>query len=477
MIRLLACLVAALPFIAQASPVAAGDREVWYRVQFSGATVGLARDRWQHDEAGLFYESHMEVGMKRLGTPVTMVIHSEELDDTAGVVLSFRAETIMSGARVVVRGEREGDDLIVFEESGGYVQDRRVAWEAGAIGQAGLDRLIAERLRQGETSFTERVFDPSQVRFQSMRFEVTGGVQDGSSGYVMVDQYIDRGQTPSASFWLDPDSYETGRVEINQLGIQIVIERVDAAAIASLELDPNFDVIRSSMIPCAGYPAAPRDVDEVTFRLTFSGPRIEAEKLRGPNQRVVGVEGSSVDVLVSRQPQPFDTLADTTSFLQSDRYIQADHPRIRALADSIAAASGKQGVELARELRGFVGRFITDKNMESGFASALDVLATRQGDCSEHAVLLTALLRAAGIPARVAVGLAYSDGNLVGHMWSEAYLDGWRTLDALDLAGDPVRLRIAASTDSRAIDESLLLDAYSLLGGLHAEVIDYQLRR
>ena len=32
---------------------------------------------------------------------------------------------------------------------------------------------------------------------------------------------------------------------------------------------------------------------------------------------------------------------------------------------------------------------------------------TRSGDCSEHAVLLTALLRARGIPARVSHGLVY----------------------------------------------------------------------
>ena len=54
----------------------------------------------------------------------------------------------------------------------------------------------------------------------------------------------------------------------------------------------------------------------------------------------------------------------------------------------------------------------------------------RKGDCKEHAIYLAALARARGIPARVAIGMVYSNGAFGGHMWTEVYIDGrWIPLD------------------------------------------------
>jgi hypothetical protein len=68
-------------------------------------------------------------------------------------------------------------------------------------------------------------------------------------------------------------------------------------------------------------------------------------------------------------------------------------------------------------------------------------VATRgRGDCTEHAVLLAALARAFGRPARVAVGLLLAQVEdrpaAFGHAWTEVREGGaWRTADAT-LAGD-----------------------------------------
>jgi len=61
----------------------------------------------------------------------------------------------------------------------------------------------------------------------------------------------------------------------------------------------------------------------------------------------------------------------------------------------------------APRIEQFVGDHIDEKNLSIGYASALEVAQSKQGDCSEHAVLAAAICRAAGIPARVATGLVY----------------------------------------------------------------------
>jgi hypothetical protein len=60
-------------------------------------------------------------------------------------------------------------------------------------------------------------------------------------------------------------------------------------------------------------------------------------------------------------------------------------------------------------------------------------------------------------------------------MWTETYVDCWRTLDAVDLSNDPIRVRISVSPDASALYKRDLVNAYTLLGGLKAEVLDYRL--
>ena len=75
------------------------------------------------------------------------------------------------------------------------------------------------------------------------------------------------------------------------------------------------------------------------------------------------------------------------------------------------------------------------KNFSTALASAAEVAEKLEGDCTEHAVLLAAMLRAKQIPSRVAVGIVYVELNkqpsFGGHMWTEAWLDDkWVPLDA-----------------------------------------------
>lgn len=65
------------------------------------------------------------------------------------------------------------------------------------------------------------------------------------------------------------------------------------------------------------------------------------------------------------------------------------------------------------------------------FGTSREALQRRRGDCSEGAVLTAALLRAQGIPARIAMGFAtVGGGAYIGHAWCEAWLGHWVGIDA-----------------------------------------------
>ena len=69
--------------------------------------------------------------------------------------------------------------------------------------------------------------------------------------------------------------------------------------------------------------------------------------------------------------------------------------------------SAEAQMHVAYALRDLVHAHISDKHLSTAYASASETARTGSGDCTEHAVLLAAVLKARGIPARVCHGLVY----------------------------------------------------------------------
>ena len=105
----------------------------------------------------------------------------------------------------------------------------------------------------------------------------------------------------------------------------------------------------------------------------------------------------------------------------------------------MAAAIRSYDVSDARKMELLLERAIPylEEADFNGHYSALDTLERGSGDCTEAAVLLAALGRAAGIPTRVASGVSYSRQSYHGvsnafipHSWTLAFVDGaWRSFD------------------------------------------------
>lgn len=113
--------------------------------------------------------------------------------------------------------------------------------------------------------------------------------------------------------------------------------------------------------------------------------------------------------------------------------IDFDQPAVKKLREEAARALGAKPT--VSDLERFVGEYIAKKNLSRGYDVASVVAARREGDCSEHAVLLAALSRAFGLPARVVHGLVIAEqgGKLgaFGHAWVEVHQQkAWRVADA-----------------------------------------------
>jgi transglutaminase-like putative cysteine protease len=169
------------------------------------------------------------------------------------------------------------------------------------------------------------------------------------------------------------------------------------------------------------------------------------QKLVLPVSASQAVEPSETEIIVTvtdltpaeNVPFPYQgDNPDAIEALKATDYLQCDNEKIIEMAKQ-AVQEAPDTAAAAKQIEAFVDGYIIQKDLSVGYASAAEVAQTRQGDCSEHAVLATAMCRAAGIPARIVCGVVYADSFLSkqsifgGHMWTEVYIgDTWIGLDA-----------------------------------------------
>lgn len=134
-------------------------------------------------------------------------------------------------------------------------------------------------------------------------------------------------------------------------------------------------------------------------------------------------------------------------------------------------------------LRAAVANHITNQNLGSAFASASETARSQSGDCTEHAVLLAALLRADGIPSRVVAGLVWAEifagetNVFAWHLWTQALIDGrWVDLDSTLVASGETfhvgHVSLAVTPLSEAASDPAWASLLSSMGNISIEVID-----
>jgi uncharacterized protein YciI len=153
--------------------------------------------------------------------------------------------------------------------------------------------------------------------------------------------------------------------------------------------------------------------------------------------------------------------------------VQCEDPRIVAQSQ-VLAADQTSAWQVAEQLERWVFDHIDKKSMGVGFASASEVFEQREGDCSEHSVLLAALSRASGIPCRIVMGLVYVQGIFAAHAWNEVYLDDWYALDGSMATGGADATHLALMHTSLHEDDSMagMAALSSSLGLFDLEVVE-----
>lgn len=474
-----------------ADTAAKPDRDLWYVIYILGAKVGYQHTEIWHttrdgrEATRTDVLTHMVV--RRGSNPVKMDIRLSELTAADGGLLEFQSEVLQGGNSIASRGQVVGDRLQIETTTQGKALTSSIPWSAAYRGFNAVEQSLAQEPMQPGQKRTIRALLPvfNQVGGVTLSSDDVERVELLTGGYELLRinavTTVPGGQDISGVYWTDATG-QPMRMDTEGMDTKMFLTTPEVAQDKTGlgQIDFNLDIA----VPVDRPLPDPHRTKRVRYRMTLAQGDPAAVFVSGPSQQVKPLDAHTAEVTVwalrpEGPPGNPDAAAEQPS--EGDRrpgsLIQSDDPKIVAAAAK-AAGDQKDPWQTALALERFTGGYVTKKNFSQAFATAAEVLQSREGDCTEHAVLLAALARARGIPARVAIGLVYQDGKFFFHMWDEVYVNQrWTALDATLGRGGigAAHLKLAQSNLEGSSAFSAFLPVTQVLGrGLKIEILDVE---
>ncbi len=415
-----------------------------------GVKVGYAhtvrRPFKEDDQERVEIDMMFALGVARAGEANDQQTRLLSIETPEGRLVRFRSVADVGSGPMVMIGQTKGTKLELAQKGAAV---REVDWPADAVGFSGVEESLRRKpLTPGERrEFTVLVPFLNQVaraELVAVDYEETA-LLTGTKRLLRVEVATRIAGTVviNETQWIDEQG-ETlkARVAAADQETYRVTREVALAAPAGGKLDLIRDlVVKLQVLPGQGRPPGPLDpLPQANYRVTLKEDDPAILFASGATQQAVSLAPHVANVTVWRAgpgtlPARADLVAEPApgpEYLASSSLVQCDDAAVKELAANVT--SGTPGsAERATALAAAVHGAIAKKNFTQALASAAEVARRREGDCTEHSVLLAAMARASGIPARVAVGLVYVNGldGFGFHMWTEVYVDShWLPLDA-----------------------------------------------
>lgn len=472
--------------IVSAEPAADESWQVIYsneqRIGYSRTTT---RTEDRQGQTVIVTESEEHLQFKRFGQvlKIQVVLQTEETEegDMLGYIFEMKNPPAASTRSV---GSIEGGRLELETTIAGRKQTRTLNWDPDIKSPAYQDRLIEEQgLKPGDRlsfkTFLPELNTTTTVKMVADDYR-TVKMLDGEKRRLLkikITQSVLPLMTVRA--YLDDDGVPL-KTETDLLGMAMtsytVSKDVALTAIAGAELDlavatlVRVDPIRNA-----------HQKQRVVYRITTPGNDPTKYLPVGPTQEVKRQDAETAELIVTATKPPQNsrtTIRVDPEYTAATQYIQCRDQRVVEHARR-AAASEIDSVKVALQMERYVRDKLTKKNFSTAMASAAEVAEKLEGDCTEHAVLLAAMLRAKRIPSRLAIGMVYatSESAFCGHMWTEAFLGGqWYPLDAtLGLGGiGAAHIKLAQSSfaDDGPAPITAFLPLLNVLGKMKIDVVE-----
>lgn len=440
------------------------EKDTWKNILQNGEKIGVSHSTLSKTPTGYQLQETLYLRINTMG-----MVQDINLNTTGRLHPDFSLAAfdfkISSGRfQFTAKGSVSDNALTIISQSSGPPRkdtlqlDQKLYLTSGII-----DAVMASEFDDSQV-LTLFVFDPATMSQQPVDIRVLGREDIRIMGQSLKARKVSlsfKGATQLA--WIG----ESGEILKEQGLLGISLEKTTRTdALFGLPVGSSQDLTQVASVPANIRIENPERLDRL--RLKIDGIQSSEAALESGRQtfrqNILTIVRESLTGLAANRAEKVGDEA-LSDYLKPSIFIQSNDPKIKKLADSIVSADDAALIK-AKKLMDWVYRNI-EKRPVLSLPDALSTLENRVGDCNEHTMLLAALSRAAGIPAKVEAGLVYLNDRFYYHAWNALYLGEWITADALmgQLPADVTHIRFSSGA------HSLPLDIIGIIGKIKLEIL------
>ena len=466
-----------------------GGVDAWEVYYIQGAKVGyghITERMIQKDGQSLLKSTAFNyLALKRYGQKITQTLRLETSELATGELVRFRSELSQGPVPVVTEGRLAGNRLMITTTTVGKTVESELSWHGTSQGFFATEQSLKRNpMRPGEV---RKLHVLIPIFNQVAKVTLTAG--DYESTEILGRQQellrIESSADLSGVAPMKTVSW-TNREGVTVKSFVPSIGQTSYRVSRTVALVPDvagatFDLGDFSTVRIEGEFPRPHDTREVVYRVHLQDEDPSHIFAACLSQSIESIDDRTARIVVQAiDPKSPGTLdgghpaGTSPEDLQPSSLIQSDDARVVEMAFSIHPQF-QEPWHVACRLEKLVRDKMQAHDFSQAFATAAEVAETLQGDCTEHAVLLAALCRARGIPARVAMGLVYypQEMGFAYHMWNEVWIeDRWVPLDATLGRGGigAAHLKLGDSNLHGAGAYAAFLPVFQVLGRLSIDV-------
>jgi hypothetical protein len=382
--------------------------------------------------------------------------------------LSLEIRTKFQAKETHVVGQcTNGTMTLTVQENDAPPEKRNISF-----GDVYFDVVLAELIARqaGQKSFRLNLFDPSDIKIDSMQVEIFRA--DNTEIEASVKDLI----TSRYRIARDGQIEEIRFIELGSRAYRT--DAADAQNITYLNTADGYTLTVRSQKSFPNVFKVSRALLQVRWKkIPFEEFRLEDNRQKIVRKNELGDQFEAVLEMTSPPTPAKETAGQApceqgAAFLSEDDYIKPKDLGIRRQSTAIVGETKSPSEIVGKILKWVNSNVVSDFIAET--LTGPEVLRKKRGKCSEYAILFASLARAAGIPTRIVLGELYSGGVWMGHMWDEVWLGEWTAVDAA--AG----MFIAGPSHLKFIDSPTVMGTqglrWKLTDNLEIEILDFEPR-
>lgn len=414
-------------------------QEHWYNLQMLGKKIGYVHTfmeitKFQNEEM-LRIKNDITMQLSGLGKDFTVEITRIEYLDDKLTPRYFFSTSNESGEKNVV-GKIIDNVAYITTTINGNTSETEVAIPPNTISEnAAVEYLLTKDLLKIGSKLNYHTFSFDLHKPVKSELTIVGEesliYQSEETPVYVIDTILDIFGGYKNRLWITDDG-TTYKTSSDMMGLSMVTTKTDRdTALGNIE---EVDImLQSRIIPTGIKPQ--RGTTRLVANLRLSNGKLTDTIIENHRQNLKSIDDRngtlSIEVVEINEEDCVNLPINNPEygpFLSSSVYIESKNEKIKSKAQEIIDGE-ENSWKAAKKLSRWVFNAISDKRLTGGYNTSLATLDSLTGDCTEHTVLLIALARSVGIPARICSGLIHTGGGFYYHFWVEVYVGRWVQLD------------------------------------------------